>query len=117
MREDVLYSGTVSAAMEAVTLGIPGVAISFAGRDPEFLGSYEALLGGLVRRIVEVPAFPPNPLLNVAVAAVEASEVRGVNVTKDASRFFSEGLTRVNAPCGKAASWIAAAEIACAAAD
>ena len=46
MGEDVLYSGTVSAAMEAVTLGIPGVAISFAGRDPEFLGSYEGLLGG-----------------------------------------------------------------------
>ena len=34
MGEDVLYSGTVAAAMEAVTLGIPGVAISFAGPRP-----------------------------------------------------------------------------------
>ena len=31
MGEDVLYSGTVSAAMEGVMLGVPGVAISFAG--------------------------------------------------------------------------------------
>ena len=31
MGEDVLYSGTVAAAMEAVTLGVPGIAISFAG--------------------------------------------------------------------------------------
>ncbi|HSE67881.1 MAG TPA: 5'/3'-nucleotidase SurE, partial [Gemmatimonadales bacterium] len=31
MGEDVLYSGTVAAAMEAVTLGVPGIAISYAG--------------------------------------------------------------------------------------
>ncbi|MEI2721669.1 MAG: 5'/3'-nucleotidase SurE [Gemmatimonadales bacterium] len=37
MGEDVLYSGTVSAAMEAVVLGIPGVAISFAGRREDLL--------------------------------------------------------------------------------
>ena len=35
MGEDVLYSGTVSAAMEAVTLGVPGIGISFTGNQPE----------------------------------------------------------------------------------
>ena len=33
--DDVLYSGTVAAAMEATMLGIPAVAISYAGRDME----------------------------------------------------------------------------------
>src|SRR5512146_457581 len=41
MGEDVLYSGTVAAAMEGVTLGIPAIALSFAGgelkADPELL--------------------------------------------------------------------------------
>src|SRR5512147_1957804 len=39
MGEDVLYSGTVAAAMEAVTLGIPGIAVSFASREHEVLAS------------------------------------------------------------------------------
>ena len=111
MGEDVLYSGTVSAAMEAVTLGIPGVAISFTGRDPECLTSYEGLLAGLVRRIVEVPAFPPNLLLNVNLPDIDAGAVRGVKVTKLGSRFFSEGLTRMKDPWGKEVYWIGGGEI------
>src|SRR3982750_5004808 len=51
MGEDVLYSGTVSAAMEAVTLGVPGIGISFAGHQPETMATYRELLLELVRRI------------------------------------------------------------------
>lgn len=111
MGEDVLYSGTVSAAMEAVTLGIPGVAISFAGRDPELLLSYAGLLGDLVRRIVTVPAFPPNMILNVNLPKVDATAVKGVRVTKLGSRFFSEGLTRMRDPWGKEVFWVGGGEI------
>jgi 5'/3'-nucleotidase len=111
MGEDVLYSGTVSAAMEAVTLGIPGVAISFAGRDVELLASYEKLLAGLVQRIVAVSDFPPNMLLNVNLPAVSANDVCGVRVTKLGSRFFSEGLTRMKDPWGKEVYWIGGGEI------
>ena len=49
MGEDVLYSGTVSVAMEAVTLGIPGIAISFASRDEELLPRYQGIVDDLVR--------------------------------------------------------------------
>lgn len=111
MGEDVLYSGTVSAAMEAVTLGIPGVALSFAGRDPELLLSYAGLLGDLVRRIVKVPAFPPNMILNVNLPKVDATAVKGVRVTKLGSRFFSEGLTRMKDPWGKEVFWVGGGEI------
>ena len=44
MGEDVLYSGTVAAAMEAVMLGVPGVAISFAGHQPETMATYRDVL-------------------------------------------------------------------------
>jgi 5'-nucleotidase len=108
---DVLYSGTVSAAMEAVTLGIPGVAISFAGRDLELLASYDKLLAALVARIVAVGNFPPNMLLNVNLPAVAADQVRGFRVTKLGSRFFSEGLTRMKDPWGKEVYWIGGGEI------
>ena len=58
MGEDVLYSGTVAVAMEAVTLGIPGVGISFAGHDPDMLATYGPLLKRLVQQVVAVPDVP-----------------------------------------------------------
>ena len=111
MGEDVLYSGTVSAAMEGVTLGIPGVAISFTSREVDVLLGYRELLTGLVRRITAVKEFPPNMLLNLNLPAVEAAEVRGVKVTKLGSRFFSEGLTRMKDPWGREVFWIGGGEI------
>jgi 5'-nucleotidase len=54
MGEDVLYSGTVSAAMEAVTLGVPGIGISFAGgTQPEVLSTYREAVVHLVRQIAD----------------------------------------------------------------
>src|SRR5580765_3532834 len=82
MGEDVLYSGTVSAAMEAVTLGIPGIAFSFASREVDLMATYADIVAGLVRRIVEVKVFPKNMILNINLPGVEARDVRGVRVTK-----------------------------------
>lgn len=106
MGEDVFYSGTVAAAMEAVTLDVPGIAISFSGNQPEILGTYRPLLVELVRRITSVPSFPKLMLLNINLPAVPASEVLGIRVTKLGSRFFSESLTRMKDPWGREIFWI-----------
>lgn len=106
MGEDVLYSGTVAAAMEAVVLGAPGIAISFAGNDPETMATYRGRLTDLVRRICAVPNFPRELLLNINLPAVPASEIKGVRVTKLGSRVFSESLTRMKDPWGREIYWI-----------
>lgn len=106
MGEDVLYSGTVAAAMEAVSLGIPGVAVSFAGHDPELLATYGPLLGRLVRQVVAVPEFPADTILNVNLPDVPAAEVKGTMVTRLGSRYFSESLTRMQDPWGREIYWI-----------
>lgn len=111
MGEDVLYSGTVSAAMEAVTLGIPGIAISLASRDPEQFATYQSVLVGLVRRITAVAEFPPHLLLNINLPDLSAGQVQGVKVTKLGSRYFSESLTRMKDPWGKEVFWIGGGEI------
>lgn len=111
MGEDVLYSGTVSAAMEAVTLGVPGVAISFAGEDLETLRTYGRPLRSLVRQIVAVPQFPAETLLNVNLPAIPADQVRGIRVTKLGSRFFSESLVRTKDPRGRDIFWIGGGQI------
>ncbi len=108
MGEDVLYSGTVAAAMEGVTLGVPSVAISFAGpgSDLEGILSYKALLTRLVQRIVAVPDFPPKMILNVNLPACGAAGVKGIKVTALGSRYFSESLTRMKDPWGREIFWI-----------
>lgn len=111
MGEDVLYSGTVSVAMEAVTLGIPGIALSFASRDPELMQSYRGLLARLVRQITAVENFPRETILNVNLPKLHASDVKGIRVTKLGSRFFSESITRMNDPWGREVYWIGGGDV------
>lgn len=106
MGEDVLYSGTVSAAMEGVMLGVPGVAISFAGNDPEMMGSYRDTLVRLIRKITSAEDFPRATLLNINLPRRPASEVQGIKVTQLGSRFFSDSLTRMKDPWGREIMWI-----------
>jgi 5'-nucleotidase len=106
MGEDVLYSGTVSVAMEAVTLGVPGIGISFAGHDPMTMATYRGLLTQLIRQITSVRDYPPQTLLNINLPAVPATDVKGVRVTKLGSRYFSEGLTKMKDPWGREIFWI-----------
>jgi 5'-nucleotidase len=106
MGEDVLYSGTVSAAMEAVMLGVPGIGISFAGHSPETMQTYRDLLVQLVRRITSVDAYPKDTLLNINLPRGPADEVKGVRVTQLGSRYFSDSLTRMHDPWGREIFWI-----------
>jgi 5'-nucleotidase len=111
MGEDVLYSGTVSAAMEAVVLGIPGIAISFAGPRDDLLGGYRPLLARLVGRICAMKDFPRNTLLNINIPSIPADEVLGLKVVRLGSRFFSESVARQKDPWGREVLWIGGGKI------
>jgi 5'-nucleotidase len=110
MGEDVLYSGTVAAAMEGLALGIPSVAISFAGGDLRAdlsqLGKQIAVLTDLLRHLTSLPAFPPNTLLNVNLPPVEGAEVRGVRLTRLGRRVYSNSITPMRDPWGREIFWI-----------
>ncbi len=106
MGEDVLYSGTVSAAMEAVVLGIPGVAFSFAGRRDDLLAGYAELVANLVRRIVTLEDIPPATLLNINLPGIPVDEVKGVRVVRMGSRFFQNSMTKHQDPWGREVYWI-----------
>jgi len=106
MGEDVLYSGTVAAAMEAVMLGVPGIAISFAGHQPETLATYRDTLVRLVGKILCVQPFPRQMLLNINLPPIPASEVHGITVTSLGSRSFSESLSKMKDPWGREIYWV-----------
>lgn len=106
MGEDVLYSGTVAAAMEGLAAGIPSVAVSFGSFDVAHLESHRDGLARLVREITAVPGFPRDTLLNVNLPAVPGDAVKGVKVTNLGSRVFHEEIARMKDPWGRDIFWI-----------
>jgi 5'-nucleotidase len=106
MGEDVLYSGTVAAAMEATILGIPSVAFSYVGKDPAGIAAYGPLLGRLIPQLVRPGGFPRETLLNVNLPAIDPAEVRGVRVTRLGRRVYTDSITRAKDPSGREFFWI-----------
>jgi 5'-nucleotidase len=116
MGEDVLYSGTVAAAMEGLALGVPSIAVSFAGRvlrsDDHLLDEHVDTLARLLKHLTSLPAFPAETLLNVNLPAVPASEVKGVRLTRLGRRVFSDSLTPMKDPWGRDIFWIGGGSVA-----
>jgi 5'-nucleotidase len=110
MGEDVLYSGTVAAAMEGVTLGIPAMAISFAGgelqADPELLTDQVGVLRALLEHLVNLEHIPRDTLLNINMPPLPASEIKGVRLTRLGRRVYSDSLMRMKDPRGREIFWI-----------
>lgn len=104
--DDVLYSGTVAGAMEATMLGIPAVAVSYTGRDPEDIEAWVEPLAELLSRIVGREGFPEETLLNINLPAVAPGDARGVRVTRLGRRAYEGSLTRAEDPNGREYFWI-----------
>lgn len=111
MGEDVLYSGTVAAAMEGLAFGIPGVAVSFAGSDHAQLRTYDAFLERLLRQLLVPSRFPEATLLNVNLPPRNADAVLGVRVTSLGKRIYSESLTKMRDPWGRDIWWIGGGQL------
>ena len=116
MGEDVLYSGTVAAAMEGLALGVPSIAVSFAGRvlrsDDSLLEDHVSTLTKLLDHLTKLPDFPADTLFNVNIPAVPAAEVKGVKLTRLGRRVFSDSLTRMKDPWGREILWIGGGSVA-----
>jgi 5'-nucleotidase len=111
MGEDVLYSGTVAAAMEATVLGVPSLAISYTGPDFESISAWEERLSGLLRLFFDRRSeFPSSTLLNVNLPSVHPDKVQGVRITSLGERRYSESLTRAMDPSGREYFWIGGGE-------
>ncbi len=106
MGEDVLYSGTVAAAMEATVLGIPAVALSYVGEHSEDLPAWRETLVRLLPHLARGPDFPEHTLLNVNLPAVEPAQARGIKITSLGTRRYDDAIHRAHDPRGKEYFWI-----------
>ncbi len=106
MGEDVLYSGTVAAAMEGLSVGIPSMAISYVGYEDEHMDTHRDWLKRLMEDVVRVRDFPAETLLNVNLPPIPGDKIRGIKVTTLGRRVFSDSLKRMNDPWGRETYWI-----------
>ena len=109
--DDVIYSGTVAAAMEGRFLGYPAVALSLVfGERPQkhhYNTAAEAAVR-LVRQLQRDP-LPADTILNVNVPDCPWSEIRGFEVTRLGHRHRAEKVIKTTDPRGHEIYWIGAA--------
>jgi 5'-nucleotidase len=88
LAEDVTMSGTVAGAIEAMALGVPGVALSQMGgyvHDDSYFAPAEAFAPGIVRRLVEI-GWPSDVVMNLNFPNRPAPEITAVEVTRQGFR-------------------------------
>jgi 5'-nucleotidase len=106
--DDVLYSGTVAAALEGRFLQRPSFAFSFLSRQVDNL----ATAAHYARLLVEAHDkldLPPRTVLNVNIPNLPLAHVRGIQLTRLGHRTRAAAPVHVVDPRGKAGYWIAAA--------
>lgn len=106
---DVTYSGTVTAAMEAVIAGVPGVAVSLETVDGHLgeinYGPAARAASKIVRQVIE-NGLAHEILLNVNVPFLPDEKIRGIALTRQGLRVYHSRLDERIDPRGKAYYWI-----------
>lgn len=102
---DVLYSGTVSAAMEGVLEGIPSVALSLASFTAFEFEPAADFTVKLIQKLSGVD-YPTPPLLSINIPAVPTSQIAGVLITRQGLRRYIEKFAKRFDPRGKSYYWL-----------
>jgi 5'-nucleotidase len=105
---DILYSGTVSCAMEGAMMGVPSIAVSLASMKSEyedfrFTGNF---VNSLLKKLPEF-TFPPKGILNINTPALPAEDIAGIAITELGRRMFTDTYDKRTDPRGKVYYWMA----------
>ena len=103
--DDVLYSGTVAAAVEGRFLGLPTMAVSLVVRDGRHFDTAARVASELVLRLMRTPLHS-SMILNVNVPDVPYERLRGFRVTRLGHRHRSESVIPAADPRGRTVYWV-----------
>src|SRR5450759_164355 len=106
---DVTYSGTVTAAMEAVIGGVRGIAVALNSPE-EFQGVLDyGTAAAVARQVVQkvmTEGLPEGVFLNVNVPYLKEDELKGFMITRQGLRLYRDELDARKDPRGKPYYWI-----------
>ncbi|HKJ16766.1 MAG TPA: 5'/3'-nucleotidase SurE [Xanthomonadales bacterium] len=104
--DDVIYSGTVAAAMEGRFLGLPAIAVSLDYRDsPTHFETAAEAVARIVGRLKHDP-LPADTILNINVPDIPWDEIQGFEVTRLGYRHKAKDSYKMDDPLGRPMYWI-----------
>lgn len=103
--DDILYSGTVAAAMEGRFLGYPAIAVSMAGHSDDNFETAGQVVVTLLQRLQADP-LPADTILNVNVPDIAYQQIDGYEATRLGHRHKSEPVIRQQDPQGRPIYWV-----------
>jgi len=103
--DDVIYSGTVAAAMEGRFLGLPTIAVSLVGQNLQHFDAAARIAAELVGRL-ERAALPSDVILNVNVPNKPYAELNGIFATRLGFRHQSEPIVQSEDAHGQQIYWV-----------
>ncbi|CZG59421.1 TPA: 5'/3'-nucleotidase SurE [Legionella pneumophila] len=103
--DDVLYSGTVAAAMEGRYLGLPAIAISMVGDNIQHYETAAIIAKQLVIKL-SANKLPSQTILNVNVPDLPLNQIRGLQVTRLGTRHSAEPIIKEYDPRGRPIYWV-----------
>lgn len=109
---DVLYSGTVSAAVEGAICGLPSLAVSVAAFENCNYGFAARFGTRMVSKVLE-KGLPPDTLLNINVPSVDEQDIAGVAITRLGARKWKDVFDRRVDPRGRTYYWMAGDVVEC----
>ncbi|THB69118.1 MAG: 5'/3'-nucleotidase SurE [Gammaproteobacteria bacterium] len=105
MGDDVLYSGTVAAAIEGRFLERPAIAFSVAQAHPQHYDAAAMIARDITRRVIE-DEVEGGIILNVNIPDLPLEEIAGIKITRLGRRKKSKHVVRETDPRGKEIFWI-----------
>lgn len=103
--DDVIYSGTVAAAMEGRFLGLPTIAVSLVGQDLEYFETAARVATELVQNIERAP-LASDVVLNLNVPNVAHRQLQGTLATRLGFRHKAEQIVKDTDPYGRSIYWV-----------
>ena len=106
--DDVIYSGTVAAAMGGRFLGLPAVAISVTSNWPRDLQACASVSHEMISKLITIQ-LPQDLIVNINIPDVSKQEIKGMDTTRLGSRHKAEPVIKSADPRGSTIYWVGAA--------
>ena len=103
--DDTLYSGTVAAAAEGRFLGLPAIAVSLVGEDPQHFDTAGRAIRSIIEQLGDRP-LPKDTTLNVNVPDVRYRDLQGFQATRLGYRHRAEPMVESRDPKGGRIYWV-----------
>lgn len=103
--DDVLYSGTVAAAMEGRFLGLPAIAVSLVSEQTHHFDTAASMVYKIIEGMIDNP-LPSDTILNINVPDRPIEVIGGIKVTRLGGRYRPDPVVLARDPKGRPVYWI-----------